>query len=438
MSKQILTIENTRKAINTLPTTNGIYQFIAKNNEILYIGKSVNLKARLLSHLESAKTDTKEASFVNYSERINCIITDSEFKALLLESQLISQHKPKYNVRWRDDKSYLYIKITAKETYPKIYLIRRENDNQSLYFGPFSTVKSAEKILREIRKIIPFCTQKKINKKKCFYSKIGLCNPCPNYIEHLTDEELKSSLQKKYKNNIKQITEILNGKTETILKKLYKKLKRLAEEQKYEAAIHYREKILHLESLITRKRLEPDTLSEYNMSEKSITNLKKLLNHYISIEKLDRIECYDVSHLANQNITASMVVFTNGLADKKEYRKFKIKNTEVGSDFERMQEVIERRFKNKWKKPNLIVIDGGKPQLRFIQQILEKMQINIPLIGIAKRPDRIIISSLDMPMIKPPNDNLGFNLVKSIRDESHRFAKKYHTYLRNKNTLQKN
>ena len=127
-----------------------------------------------------------------------------------------------------------------------------------------------------------------------------------------------------------------------------------------------------------------------------------------------------------------MVVFTDGVINKQEYRRFKIKNTEIQSDFDAMDEVFRRRFRQSWQSPDLIVVDGGRPQVKRVLEVLEDIQINIPLIGIAKHPDRLVVGVEGMPVIKPPVHNLGFNMIRAIRDESHRFAKKYHVLLRNK------
>jgi excinuclease ABC subunit C len=127
------------------------------------------------------QVDAKSAGYVDSADTISYILVDSEFKSLVLESQLIQKHKPKYNVRWMDDKSYLYIKLTKKDEFPKFFITRREREKGAIYFGPFPSVRIASNLLREIRKVFPFCTQKKI-KTPCFYAKIKQCDPCPNVI----------------------------------------------------------------------------------------------------------------------------------------------------------------------------------------------------------------------------------------------------------------
>lgn len=423
------------KVPKNIPATTGIYIFKDKN-KVLYIGKSVNILARIKSHFENAKISTKEARIVYDSNKIEFIVTDSDLKAVLLESKLIQKYKPKYNVVWKDDKSYLYIKITIKDKYPKIFIVRKENDKKSKYFGPFSSYKTLYELLREIRKVFPYCAQTKVSKRACFYSKIKLCNPCPSNIEKIKDIKLKRENKKIYKKQIMKIVSVLEGKTDSVLKDLYKKLKIISKNKEtYEQALELRNKIDRFEKLINQLLVKYDDVLSYNESEKALKELIIILNKYLlKVKSLKRIECYDVSSIGQKEATASMVVLINGLINKSKYKRFKIKNLKLNSDIEMIKEVIERRIKHK-DKPNLIVIDGGKPQVRIIQYVLKNVKINIPVIGIAKHPDRLIIGNDYFPTIRPDINNLGFNLIRLLRDESHRFAKKYHIFLRRKKMI---
>ena len=386
--------------------------------------------------MPNSKIDPKERREIETADDIECIETVSEFKALLLEAELIKTHHPKYNVRWKDDKSYFYIKITIKDPYTKIMLSRRENDKKSLYFGPFSSTQSVYEVLREVRKIFPFCTQKKIGKQPCFYSKIGLCNPCPNYIENLRDEKLKPKLKKEYRKNIQQIVKLLRGDIERLQNNLYKKLKTLSKNEEYEKGIQIRNLVLRLENLSKRQRFDPTDTTTYKQGKQGMKELIHLLSlYYPKLTNVTRIECYDISNLGPKQATASMVVFTQGEPDKSEYKKFKIRNLKSVSDFERIDEVLKRRFKNDWPTPDLLVVDGGKPQVRVLVKGLISMNLKIPIIGIAKNPDRLIIGTNDLPTIRPKAHNSGFNLVRYLRDEAHRFAKKYHLQLRERGTF---
>ncbi|MCA9372359.1 GIY-YIG nuclease family protein [Candidatus Woesebacteria bacterium] len=427
---------NIKKRIAQAPTTTGVYYFKTEK-KYLYIGKSVNIRARLRSHVENAKIDSKAAAYVNQATEVSWIVTDSEFKALLLESQLIQKHRPKYNVRWMDDKSRLYIKITVKETYPKVSITRREDDKKALYIGPFSFTKTVKKIVKEVRRVFPFCMQENIGKRKCFYAKIGLCRPCPNEIEYAGDAKLKKALQKEYKKNIRNVVRVLQGKSDVVLKKLYKDLDRIKKNENYEQGIVLRNRIYRLERLINKRNFDVNDVSHYNRSEQRITSLLHILKRYLpdAPAKLERIECYDMSTMSFKNSTASMVVFIDGLSEKKEYKRFKIKSNKAESDFEMFEEVLTRRFKNKWQHPDLLVVDGGKPQVRIAQKVLAQQKLDIPLIGIAKRPDRLVIGDAHLLTVRPPRSNDGLQLIQEIRDESHRFARKYHLYLRQKRMM---
>lgn len=417
-----------------LPSTCGIYIF-KKGRVYLYVGKSVNLRARVSSHMENAKLDEKEASIVGQSDHIVYVATDSEFKALILESKLIQSYRPRYNTVWKDDKSYLYVKISVREPYPKIFIVRKENDGKSRYFGPFSSVRTVETILRKVRKIFPYCAQKKITRIPCFYSKIGLCFPCPNQIEHTQNPAEKKRLKNIYRKNISRIASVLDGNADAVLNRMYEEVKRMSKNQQYEQALKLRDTIFFFERVITDTSSFWETEISYNNSESSLKELLKFLSMYFpDMASLKRIECYDVSNLMQKEATASMVVFEDGLINKSEYRKFKIRKKNL-SDFEMIQEVLERRLKREWTLPNLIVVDGGKPQVRYIRNLLLRKEIPIPVIGLAKNPDRVVIGDFVLKTVRKPLNDPGFSLLRRMRDESHRFAKKYHLLLRHKKLM---
>lgn len=420
-------IPNTKIDIVKLKGFAGVYSYNLKGKP-LYIGKSNLVKARLLSHLENSLVDRKEALYVNTADEIELFQTDSELNALLYESKLIQIHRPKYNVRWMDDKSYLYIKITIKEEYPKIFAVRQERDRKALYFGPFASQDVVDTILSSLRKVFPFCTQKKISKHACFHSKIGLCNPCPNIIKS-TEEK------RRYRKNIRNVVKVLSGNSDVLENQISKLIKEETKTQNYELAMKHRNVLNHLKHIYSHRLFETHENHSFNRSEIMISGLKDILSQYFpKLISLERIECYDVSNLSQQNSTASMVVFTDGQMNKSEYRKFKIGKSNPKGDFEMLKEALERRLKNKWPLPNLMVIDGGKPQIRTMLrlQALSSTLKEIPIIGIAKNPDRLIIGIKDLPTVRLKLNNLALNLLQQMRDEAHRFAIKYHTVLRNK------
>lgn len=416
----------TTEQVKALPESIGLYLFKNKSG-YLYIGKSLNIQERVRNHIERIQIDAKENAIYTNSEEIEYIICSSELHALVLESELIQKYLPPYNIIWKDNKSYLYIKIPMRDPYPRVQLVRREQDGKSLYFGPFSSSRDVRFLLRSIRKVVPFCMQKQPHKKPCFYSKIGLCDPCPG-------GEQTEDTKRLYRKQIRMVVRILKGDAEVILKTLRKQMDVASKNEKYEEAIAIRNRLLSLEQLIHLRSFEQFEYSTAYDPENALHNLHLLLNGVLKTEEiaLKRIECYDISNLMQQEATASMVVATDGILDKSQYRKFKIKQTGV-SDFKMLTEAITRRMKNDWPRPDLLIVDGGTPQVVTIDKVLRSLGLTIPLIGIAKHPDRIVAyANGDTKTFRISSHNEGFKLIQQLRDESHRFAKKYHTHLRGK------
>lgn len=425
----------TKNNLKNLPSQPGVYLFYQKNQP-LYIGKANNLKARILSHRQNAKYNGKEKAIFDNSDRIETLVTETDFSALLLEAELIKKWRPKYNVRWKDDKKFLYIKITRNKEYPKVFIVRKENDGQSLYFGPFSSQRLVNNLIRELRKITPFCGQKKISKKPCFYSQIGLCNPCPNYITSLKGNKA-TSLKKLYRSNIKNLIRLLKGKFTVVLTSLEKELIKKIKQGRYEEGLILRNKIKTLKTLTSRRFFDgQDLLTENNHWQ---IELQLLLNKFWQKQKptvIKRVECFDISNLSGQQAAGSMVVFTKGAPDKKEYRRFQIKKTQEMGDLAMLKEVLERRFKRKdWALPDLLIVDGGRPQVKAAFNILKQLKLKISLLGIAKSPDRLVIGNNKFQTVYLKENSNLFSLIRYLRDESHRFAKKYHRLLRKKKMM---
>ena len=438
------------------PGTCGVYQYWS-GSTLLYIGKAINLKARLSSHAQNAKLDAKEAAIVA-GDTIKYTLCDSEFKALMLESELIRKFKPPHNRAWKDDKSYLYIIIDLADPFPRPRFARAHDLDPKSYilnpktrvFGPFPNAKIAEEVLRAIRRLIPFCMVRRITSHPCFYSRIGLCNPCPANINKGPTFVQKAQLKRQYRNQIRQVVRILEGKVEPVIKDLSLQMKKLSASQDFESALTIRHGIERFTRFITTHSFT-DRHFSYNNSNLKIKSLQKLLIDYCDLDiTLHRVECYDASNSAMQDATVSMTVMTDGLLDNGQYRRFKIKNPSAVSDFDRLDEALTRRLKNKsWSRPDLIVIDGGVPQLRRLQRIFDKQSDPPNYLGLAKHPDRLVIPSPTVPNFLAPSsepfhpdfitiklaaDHPGLQLLQQLRDEAHRFANTYRKVLQKKRT----
>lgn len=427
------------------PGTCGVYEYW-KNGELLYIGKAINLKARLSSHAQNAKLDAKEAAIVA-GDTIKYTLCDTEFKALLLESQLIRTFKPPHNRAWKDDKSYLYIVIDLSDPFPRPHFARAHELNSKVWslksklrvFGPFPNSYIAVEVLKAIRRLIPFCMSKNIGSRGCFYSHIGLCNPCPANIIKLPEFDTQKRL---YRAQIRHVIKILEGNIDPVIKDLRNKMKQSSNAQDFESALELRTKIERFTRFITTHSFT-DRHFSYNDSTAKLSSLQEVLSPYLGDQPLSRIECYDASNSAMHDSVVSMTVMTDGLLDNGQYRRFKIKNQRAVSDFDRLDEALTRRLKNKtWMKPDLIVIDGGVPQLRRLQRIFDKQPDSLNYLGLAKHPDRLILPDLqDVTFkkskwitIKLEGHHPALQLLEQLRDEAHRFANAYRKILEKKRT----
>ncbi|MDP2632665.1 MAG: GIY-YIG nuclease family protein [Candidatus Curtissbacteria bacterium] len=440
-------IQNTlKKQIARLPLSPGIYQFYDENRELLYVGKSVSIKKRVSSYFQKRHSlspnrhslspnrhslspnrnlGPKTDLLVSKIKEIKYIQVFSEFEALLLEAELIRTNKPFFNIQAKDDKSPIYIKI-SQDLIPLISLTRKQKPKRGVaIYGPFPSVNVAKDVLRMVRRIFPYCHHKN-PKKPCLYVHLGLC-PYPYKSEETQNE---------YKETIKKIKKLLSAKNRFLIRQLTREMVLSAKLQKFEEAQLAKKQIEKLQYLTTtyhapKEFLEQPTLVD-DLSTKRLEELKKVLE----LEKLPRrIECYDISNISGSFATGSMVVFTNGKPDKSQYRRFKIKYTKTSDDFEMHREVMARRIKNDWPRPDLMIIDGGRGQLNAVLGIVTKYKFDTKVVSLAKRLEEIYTPDKILP-IRLPKENPARQLAQAIRDEAHRFAITYHRLLRSKKFLQ--
>lgn len=425
---------HTLTQLSDAPTTCGVYQYW-DHDRILYIGKAINLRARLASHAQNARLDEKERAIVTGATHIRYTEVDSEFLALLLEAELIRELMPPYNRIWKDDKTYLYIVLDTAKEFPRPRFARaHELKSGSLprksslkIFGPFPNTDIAEEVLRAIRRLIPFCQSKKIGRHACFYSKIGLCHPCPATIKTIAEKKL-------YRQQIFQVIKILSGKITPVIKDLTYEMKSASGREDFETALRLRTRVERFTRFIATHTFRENHTISYNTADLKITNLISILkSNSWNLESLQRIEFYDASNSALHDSTVSLVVATDGLLDRGGYRRFKVKNPRARSDFDRLKEALTRRLKRSdWPKPSLIVIDGGTPQLRAIQPLLDRLPSAPLVLGLAKRPDRLLDYSGKQLLIDLHQP--GYQLLIKLRDEAHRFANSYRRILETKRT----
>lgn len=421
-----------------MPVKSGVYIFRGRKNEILYLGKANNLKVRVASYFRNKETLGPKTSFlVSRIHKIDYILADGELEALLLEASLIKTHQPFFNTRAKDDKHPLYIKITLGNEYPRIFTVRREEEPGSIYFGPFPSSQTVKQVLRLLRSIFPFDTQKTIGKRACFWSHLGLCNPCPSWIQTLP-RNLKIKEKARYRKNIRHLVAVLSRKTDKVKKFLTREMLKKAREENFEEATLIRNQLSKLD-YITKPRLSissflenPNLVSDIRSQE--LKALYESLGGHLNLKSPPRrLECFDASHTAISSPTVGMVTFINGEPEKSFYRRFRIKKEGI-DDLAFLEEALTRRFTHKeWGLPDLLVIDGGKTQVGRAREVMKKLRIKLPVIGIVKPFDNLVIPKKQGFLILHLKETPALHLLERLRDEAHRYALSYHRKLRAKN-----
>jgi excinuclease ABC subunit C len=392
---------------------------------VLYVGKAKSLKNRLLSYAHK-NLDLKTQKLLHHTHQTKFQVLPTEFDALLLEAQLIRLYSPFYNLQAKDDKSYLYI-ILTDDTFPKVLTVRKSdlaNYRVLKIFGPFSSSTETKALLRYIRRLFPFCNQagSKLSKRACFYYHLDLCpGACVGQIS-----------PSRYRESIKHIELLLSGKRQVLSRKLLERINQAKETLDFESAQSLKRQWQELQQTPHLKKTAGELIMpslESNLLPSQAKKLQAWINQHTKqkINELYRIEFYDISNLQGTFATGSMVVYQEGAIAKDQYRRFKINLPATPNDPAMMAHMLSRRQNHpEWTPPNLIILDGGLTQ---ISQVLKINKWNIPILGLAKNPDRLVIPKIFSKESKNHKHTLtpqnGRLLVTLLRNEAHRFAKNY-------------
>ena len=551
---------NINEELKKLPQKPGVYLMLNDVDEIIYVGKAINLRRRVHQYFDkSHKGSLKVNAMVKNIKRFEYIVVDNEVESLVLESNLIKENRPRYNILLRDDKQYPYIKIT-NESFPRVLKVRKIGKDDGKYFGPYPNAYAVNDIIDLFHEVyrIRDCN---LNFDKGQFLK----RPCLNYfIDRCEGPCVHKASEEKYMNQIAEVEKFLKGKEESSLKNLEKSMKEASEDLNFELAAKIRDRIENISVILEKQKvsniasLDMDLISlargeglicaqvffmrngkiidrehffieddfhevdgevmssfmkqfyidltyvpktilvdilpneveglESFLSEKRGNkveirqpqrgekvdlmklvrrNAKEVLQGQImrqfrrernrsealveleeitEIEHIERIECYDISNTSGVQSVWSMVVFTDGVKDPKEYRKFKIKSVEGPDDCASHREVLTRRFKRGitehqqgnlktgfGKLPDMVLMDGGKGQVNIATGVLEELNLDIPVLGLVKdefhKTRGLVYKNKEYPL--KTNTNL-YRFLYQIQEEAHRFALDYHKNLRQK------
>lgn len=429
-----------------------MYWFLDENNQVLYVGKAKELKRRVSSYTRISQLSSRIKRMVVTAKTVRFKELKSELEALLTEAELIRRYQPQFNVLLKDDKSPLYIVIT-NEKFPRVLQIRKKElhklKNAAATFGPFQSAYKVREVLQLVRPIFPWCNQtgnaESATQRPCFYYHIDRCpGACTG---NITPAE--------YQPNIDRLITFLRGKTGQVVDEMETAMQAAAEQELFELAAELRDKISLIKDVTgQKKRLKP-TLTTPGLTSQlahdGTVYLQDILAEYLHMPRqypLNRIEAYDVSNIHGKHAAVAMVTFTDGKPAPAEYRLFNIRSIDTPNDYHMLREALARRQNHpEWGMPDLVIMDGGKGQVRAA---LSTWTWEIPVIGIAKRPDRLIVpllspteqsqeittkTPINYQVLSLPATHPGLKLVQQLRDEAHRFSKKQHSRRRMKALL---
>lgn len=423
--------------LKQLPAVPGVYFFRDAKRKIIYIGKASILKNRVRSYFQKRDPrDYKTHLLVKEIADLEWIELGSEAEALFLESEFIKRYRPKYNIDWKDEKNFIYVKVPITEEFPTVTFVRRPMDDRAQYYGPFTSSDQLRRAMKGLRKVFPYVTHQNWPKRGCLQYHLGLC-PGP-------EEGAVSSAD--YKKNLRKLSMYLAGQGAKLTKEIERQMQQAAHRRDFEQAAKLRDQLRALQSL--GKQVVFGDKETFDLTlDQALVGLQQVLALTAAPR---RIEAYDISNFQGTDAVASMIVFQDGVPNRDEYRRFKMR-VKGPNDFAMMREVILRRFSGQgkeWPGPDLILIDGGKGQLASALSVLIELGIGIPIFGLAKREEEIIRRRSDAPVVTAeqviieagenyqsillPHSSPVLQLLQRVRDEAHRFAVTYHSILRAK------
>ena len=544
-----------QEELKKLPAKPGVYIMHDDRDAIIYVGKAISLKNRVRQYFQTSRNKgAKIEQMVTRIARFEYIVTDSELEALVLECNLIKEHRPKYNTMLKDDKTYPFIKVTTSEAYPRILFSRSMKKDKNKYYGPYTSAGAVKDTIELIRKIYKVRT---CNRR--LPQDIGKERPCLNYHIKQCDAPCQGYIsQEEYRRSLNGAMDFLNGNYGPILKMLEKRMLDASERMEYEEAATWRDlknsvsqiaqkqkitssdgedkdviavkmdgsdavaqvffirqgrligrdhfflrivphdsqnivissfmkqfysgtPFIPREIMISEEIAEQELMEEYlsskrgqkvrirvpkkgskeKMVELAERNAQIVLDQdrerikreegrtvgavkeiarWLNLPSIDRIEAYDISNISGFQSVGSMIVYEKGKPKRADYRKFKIKSVEGPNDYASMKEVLSRRFLRGIQEdsgferlPDLIMMDGGRGQVNIALEVLEEMDLAIPVCGMVKddkhRTRGLYFRNVEIPIDR---NSEGFKLITRVQDEAHRFAIEYHRLLRSK------
>ena len=558
---------NIEEELKKLPAQPGVYIMHDATDQIIYVGKAISLTNRVHQYFQSSRNKTaKIQKMVSKIAWFEYIVTDSELEALVLECNLIKEHQPRYNTMLKDDKAYPYIKVTVTEDFPRVLFARTMKKDKNKYFGPYTSAGAVKDTIDLIHKLYKIRTCSRNLPKD-----IGKDRPCLNYHIKQCDAPCQGYISKEqYEESVNQALEFLNGRYDSVLKMLEKKMMDASDAMDFEKAIEYRDLLENVKKVAQKQKITSSSMEDrdiiamakdetdavvqvffvregkligrdhFHVTVGADEGQKEILTSFvkqfysgtpfvprelwvqtelddaetiaswlelkrgqkvklvvpqkgekerlvelaeknarlvlsqdkekikreelrtigamnqigalIGLERVRRVEAYDISNTSGMESVGSMIVYEDGKPKRSDYRKFKIQTVKGPNDYASMREVLTRRFSHGLEEartleekgmdtsfgsftrfPDLLMMDGGRGQVNIALEVLGELGLEIPVCGMVKddnhRTRGLYYNNVEVPIDRHSE---GFRLITRIQDEAHRFAIEYHRSLRAK------
>ena len=558
---------NIEEELKKLPAQPGVYIMHDATDQIIYVGKAISLTNRVHQYFQSSRNKTaKIQKMVSKIAWFEYIVTDSELEALVLECNLIKEHQPRYNTMLKDDKAYPYIKVTVTEDFPRVLFARTMKKDKNKYFGPYTSAGAVKDTIDLIHKLYKIRTCSRNLPKD-----IGKDRPCLNYHIKQCDAPCQGYVSKEqYAESVNQALEFLNGRYDSVLKMLEKKMMDASDSMDFEKAIEYRDLLENVKKVAQKQKITSSSMEDrdiiamakdetdavvqvffvregkligrdhFHVTVGADEGQKEILTSFvkqfysgtpfvprelwvqtelddaetiaswlelkrgqkvklvvpqkgekerlvelaeknarlvlsqdkekikreelrtigamnqigalIGLERVRRVEAYDISNTSGMESVGSMIVYEDGKPKRSDYRKFKIQTVKGPNDYASMREVLTRRFSHGLEEartlekkgmdtsfgsftrfPDLLMMDGGRGQVNISLEVLGELGLEIPVCGMVKddnhRTRGLYYNNVEVPIDRHSE---GFRLITRIQDEAHRFAIEYHRSLRAK------
>jgi excinuclease ABC subunit C len=443
-----------QKKVRELPHKPGVYLMRDRLHRVIYVGKARDLRKRVGQYFMPSRkmtADIKTRALLDSTWDFETHTVKSEPEALLLEGRLIKEFRPKYNVSFRDDKRFLLMKVDEREAWPRFRFARIKKDDGARYFGPYANAGALRETIQFMRKKFGVLTfgRGEPSAKELKYSSYQV----PSRLSDITAEQ--------YRLRIAQACAFLAGETPELLEQLDAEMREAAAKLDFERAAELRTMLQDLRE--TMKPVRRFTRHSLPGAIDPAADLRALQDA-LQLSKTPAVmECFDISNISTTHVVASMVCFRDGVPDRANYRRYRIKTVGGQDDFASMAEVVRRRYSRvlleaKTQHPNdaefsqenpadvmerlskqgsnftvrlpdLVIVDGGKGQLSSACRELQRLGLHdLPIIGLAKEFEEIYRPGRPMPLLLP-EDSGALRLLQRIRDEAHRIANGYHQLL---------